>query len=78
MNPFSKKNMELVLRPLGRSNPITVQVLGICSALAVTVQVKGALVMGASVMAVTAFSSLIISAMRNAIPGRIRIIVSWR
>lgn len=75
MNPFSKKNMELVLRPLGRSNPITVQVLGICSALAVTVQVKGALVMGASVMAVTAFSSLIISAMRNAIPGRIRIIV---
>lgn len=75
MNPFSKKNMELVLRPLGRSNPITVQVLGICSALAVTVQVKSALVMGASVMAVTAFSSLIISAMRNAIPGRIRIIV---
>jgi len=57
------------------NNPITVQVLGICSSLAVTVQLKPAIVMALSVTVVTAFSNLIISALRNTIPSRIRIIV---
>lgn len=69
------KNTKLLANPLNLQNPVTVQVLGICSALAVTVQMKPAFVMGLSVTLVTAFSSLIISALRNTIPNRIRIIV---
>jgi Na+-transporting NADH:ubiquinone oxidoreductase subunit D len=61
--------------PLNNSNPITVQVLGICSALAVTAQLKPSLVMAVSVMAVMGFSNVIISLLRNTIPNRIRIIV---
>ncbi len=66
---------EIFLAPLDKKNPITVLVLGICSALAVTAQIKPALIMGLSVMIVTAFSNLIISSIRNTIPNRIRIIV---
>ena len=72
---FSPANKKLIKDPLNDSNPITVQVLGICSALAVTVQMKPSIVMALSVMVVTAFSSLVISALRNIIPDRIRIIV---
>ena len=72
---FSAKNLKLFTTPLGRDNPITVQVLGICSALAVTVKLKPALVMALSVMIVTAVSNLVIAAMRKYIPDRIRIIV---
>jgi len=72
---FSKKNLKLLTNPLGDDNPITVQVLGVCSALAVTVKLEPAIVMGLSVTIVTAFSNLIISALRNTIPSRIRIIV---
>jgi len=72
---FSKKNLQLLTDPLSSQNPITVQVLGICSALAVTVQMKPAIVMAISVTVVTAFSNLIISLIRNTIPNRIRIIV---
>jgi len=72
---FSRKNRKLIKDPLNDSNPITVQVLGICSALAVTVQMKPSIVMALSVTVVTAFASLTISAMRNIIPDRIRIIV---
>src|SRR5215207_10207033 len=74
--PFlSATNKKLLKDPLNDSNPITVQVLGICSALAVTVQMKPSIVMALSVMVVTAFSNLMISAIRNIIPDRIRIIV---
>jgi Na+-transporting NADH:ubiquinone oxidoreductase subunit D len=66
---------KLITSPLGRENPITVQVLGICSALAVTVQLEPALVMALSVTVVTGFSGFIISAMRNSIPQRVRIVV---
>ena len=69
------KNLKLLINPLDNENPITVQVLGICSALAVTVQMKPAIVMALSVTVVTAFSNLIISLGRNTIPPRIRIIV---
>jgi len=69
------KFTEVLTKPFNLENPITVQVLGICSALAVTVQLKPAIVMGLSVTVVTAFSNLIISALRNTIPSRIRIIV---
>ena len=72
---FSAKNMNALLGPLGRNNPILVQVLGICSALAVTAKMKPAFVMALSVTVVTAFSNLIISLMRKGIPSRIRIIV---
>ncbi len=72
---FSAKNMKLLGSPLNLNNPITVQVLGICSALAVTVQLKPAVVMAVSVTLVTAFSNFIISLLRNTIPNRIRIIV---
>jgi len=72
---FSKKNRRVLRDPLDDNNPITVQVLGICSALAVTVQVKPALIMAVGVTLVTAFSSLIISWIRDSIPGRIRMIV---
>jgi Na+-transporting NADH:ubiquinone oxidoreductase subunit D len=72
---FSSKNRKLLSDPLDDNNPITVQVLGICSALAVTVQVKPALFMCLGVTLVTAFGNFIISYMRNIIPNRIRIIV---
>ena len=72
---FSKKNRKLLSDPLDTNNPITVQILGICSALAVTVQIKPALFMALGLTFVTAFSNLIISFLRNSIPSRIRIIV---
>jgi Na+-transporting NADH:ubiquinone oxidoreductase subunit D len=72
---FSKKNAQILRDPLDDNNPVTVQVLGICSALAVTVQVKPALIMSLGVIFVTAFSNLIISLLRKSIPTRIRIIV---
>ncbi|HOG41399.1 MAG TPA: NADH:ubiquinone reductase (Na(+)-transporting) subunit D [Bacteroidales bacterium] len=61
--------------PFFKANPITVLVLGICSALAVTVQLKGAIVMALSVTVVTGFSSMLVSSIRNSIPNRVRIIV---
>lgn len=66
---------DVILTPIFKGNPVTVLVLGICSSLAVTVQLKGALVMGLSVMIVTGLSSFVVSLMRNSIPNRIRIIV---
>jgi len=72
---FSMKNLKLLTNPLNENNPVTVQVLGICSALAVTVKLKPAFVMALSVIVVTAFSNLIISLLRKGIPNRIRIIV---
>ena len=72
---FSKKNIRLLSDPLNSSNPITVQVLGICSALAVTAQLKPSVVMALSVVAVMAFANVITSLLRNTIPNRIRIIV---
>lgn len=72
---FSPKNIKLLSGPLNLNNPITVQVLGICSALAVTAKMKPAFVMAVSVVIVTALANLIISIMRNGIPPRIRIIV---
>jgi Na+-transporting NADH:ubiquinone oxidoreductase subunit D len=72
---FSKKNRALLTDPMDDNNPITVQVLGICSALAITVQLKPAIVMSLSVMAVMGASNVIISMLRNLIPNRIRIIV---
>ena len=72
---FSKKNREVLLTPLGLNNPVTVQVLGICSALAVTAQLEPAIVMGLSVTIITAFSNFVISLLRNTVPNRIRIIV---
>lgn len=72
---LSAKNIKLLKNPLGQDNPITVQVLGICSALAVTVKMKPAIVMAISVMVVLAVSNVIIAALRKSIPGRIRIIV---
>lgn len=72
---FSAKVLKLLKNPFNLENPITVQVLGICSALAVTVQMKPAIVMALSVTIVTAFSNLIISSLRDTIPSRIRIIV---
>ena len=72
---FSVKNLKLLREPLNDSNPITVQVLGICSALAVTVQLKPSVVMAISVIAVMAVSNVVISLMRNTIPPRVRIII---
>ncbi|WP_340203000.1 NADH:ubiquinone reductase (Na(+)-transporting) subunit D [Ascidiimonas sp. W6] len=72
---FSKKNRKLLSDPLDDNNPITVQVLGICSALAITVQLKPSVVMAIAVIAVMACSNVIVSLMRNLIPNRIRIIV---
>ena len=72
---FSAKNREFLLGPLSKNNPVIVQVLGICSALAVTAKLEPAIVMGLSVTAVTDFSNVILSLMRNTIPTRIRIIV---
>lgn len=75
MSLFSTKSMKLLSNPLGESNPITVQVLGICSALAVTAKLKPAFVMAISVMVVMTLSNVIISLLRKSIPNRIRIIV---
>ena len=72
---FSMKNIKTLTGPLNKNNPITVQVLGICSALAVTVKLKPAIVMALSVTIVVAVSNLVIAAMRKYIPDRIRIIV---
>jgi len=72
---FSKKNKKLITDPLNEDNPITIQVLGICSALAITVQVKQAVFMSLSVLVVMIAGNWIISAIRNLIPSRIRIIV---
>ncbi|MGQ1946243.1 NADH:ubiquinone reductase (Na(+)-transporting) subunit D [Geofilum sp. OHC36d9] len=72
---FSAKNLKLVTGPLGSQNPITTQVLGICSALAVTAKLEPAIVMSVSVIFVLVFSNMIVSLIRNTIPSRIRIIV---
>ncbi|MDR0968929.1 MAG: NADH:ubiquinone reductase (Na(+)-transporting) subunit D [Lentimicrobiaceae bacterium] len=72
---FSAKNLKLIKNPLGKDNPITVQVLGICSALAVTAKLQPAIVMALSVIVVVALSNVIVSLLRNTIPPRIRIIV---
>lgn len=72
---FSKENKQIITTPLSADNPILVQVLGICSALAVTSQLKPAIVMGLAVTIITAFSNIIISIIRHTIPNRIRIIV---
>ena len=74
-NLFSKKNKKLLTDPLDDNNPITVQVLGICSALAITVQLKPAVVMAVSVLFVLSTANVLVSIMRNLIPSRIRIIV---
>lgn len=75
MSLFSKENGAIFTGPLNKNNPIAVQVLGICSSLAVTSQLKPAIVMGLSVTVITAFSNVIISLIRKTIPNRIRIIV---
>jgi Na+-transporting NADH:ubiquinone oxidoreductase subunit D len=72
---FSKQNKKLITDPLNFNNPVTIQVLGICSALAVTVQMDNALIMSIAVTAVLILGNLIVSLMRNIIPGRIKIIV---
>jgi Na+-transporting NADH:ubiquinone oxidoreductase subunit D len=72
---FSAKNLKLLTGPIGINNPITIQVLGICSALAVTVKLKPAIVMALSVTIVIAVSNVVIAVMRKHIPDRIRIIV---
>jgi Na+-transporting NADH:ubiquinone oxidoreductase subunit D len=69
------KNMRVMLNPLSKDNPVVVQILGICSVLAVTAKLEPAMVMGISVIAVLAFSNVIISLLRNTIPSNIRIIV---
>ena len=75
MGLFSKKNKEALNTPLFKENPVTVQVLGICSALAVTSKLEPAIVMGLSVTIIVAMANVIISLIRNTIPMRIRIIV---
>lgn len=75
MSLLSKANKEVFLSPLNSNHPIMVQVLGICSALAVTSQLRPAIVMGLAVTVITAFSNVIISLIRKTIPNRIRIIV---
>lgn len=72
---FSSKNLQNLLGPLSKNNPVLVQILGICSALAVTAKLEPAIVMALSVTVVTAFSNVILSLLRNTIPTRIRIIV---
>ena len=74
-NLFSAKNKEVFSTPISMNNPVTVQVLGICSALAVTSKLEPAIVMGLSVTIITAFSNVVISLIRKTIPNRIRIIV---
>ena len=75
LNILSKKDKKLLTDPLDDNNPITVQVLGICSALAITVQLKPAVVMSLSVLVVMSTANVVVSLMRNLIPSRIRIIV---
>ena len=75
MSLFSKQNREVFINPLNLDNPILFQVLGICSALAVTSQLKPSIVMGLAVTIITGFSNVIISIIRKTIPNRIRIIV---
>ncbi len=75
MGLLSKKNKEVLVGPLNINNPVVVQMLGICSALAVTSKLEPSIVMGISVMVVVAFANVIISLLRNTIPNRIRIIV---
>jgi Na+-transporting NADH:ubiquinone oxidoreductase subunit D len=75
MGLLSKKDSRLILDPLADNNPITIQVLGICSALAITAELKASIVMALSVMAVLAIGNVVISLMRNIIPSKIRIIV---
>ena len=75
MGLFSKKNKEALNTPLFKENPVTVQVLGICSALAVTSKLEPAIVMGLSVTVIVAMANVIISLIRNTIPMRIRIII---
>ena len=72
---FSEENRAAFSKPLNLDNPVVIQVLGICSALAVTSQLEPAIVMGLSVTVITAFSNVIISLLRKTIPNRIRIIV---
>tara|TARA_Y100000589_G_C27177607_1_gene639436 strand:+ start:1203 stop:1901 length:699 start_codon:yes stop_codon:yes gene_type:complete len=72
---FSKKNKKLITDPLDENNPVTIQVLGICSALAVTVQMKAAVVMSVAVLFVLILANVTVSLIRNLIPNRIRIIV---
>ena len=72
---LSAKTKEILLGPLSGNNPVVVQVLGICSALAVTAKLEPAIVMGLSVTIIVAFSNVIISLLRNTVPQRIRIIV---
>ncbi len=74
MGLLSKKDSKLILDPLADNNPITIQVLGICSALAITAQLKASIVMAVSVMVVLAVGNVVISLLRNVIPGKIRII----
>ena len=75
MSVWNKKNKETLLGPLSKNNPIMVQMLGICSALAVTSKLEPAIVMALSVTVVVAFSNVVISLLRKTIPNRIRIIV---
>ncbi len=75
MGLLSKKDVKLITDPLADNNPITIQVLGICSALAITAELKASLVMGVAVLFVLGVGNVIISLLRNAIPSEIRIIV---
>lgn len=75
MGLLSKKDTNLILDPLADNNPITIQVLGICSALAITAELKASIVMAISVMFVLGLGNVVISLMRNVIPSKIRIIV---
>jgi len=75
MELLSRKNREYLLGPLSKNNPVIIQMLGICSALAVTAKLQPAIVMAVSVTVVVAFANVIISLLRNTIPNRIRIIV---
>jgi Na+-transporting NADH:ubiquinone oxidoreductase subunit D len=75
MGPISKKDTKLITDPLADNNPITIQVLGICSALAITAELKASLVMGIAVLFVLGIGNVVISLMRNIIPSKIRIIV---
>lgn len=72
---FSKRRKRFITDPLNEDNPVTVQVLGICSALAITIKMEPTLIMSISVVFVIVFSNLLISSIRNLIPGRVRIIV---
>ncbi|OLQ19750.1 NADH:ubiquinone reductase (Na(+)-transporting) subunit D [Tannerella forsythia] len=72
---LSTKNKEILFNPVNKNNPVIVQMLGICSALAVTVKLQPAIVMTLSVIAVVAFANVIISLLRKTIPNRIRIII---